>query len=178
LDCCPHYGHKFVAARTNGHNYLAVTEKVNFSRDAMVMLSCFYVDSTLTFEKNSKKHFLSPSSKSPRDAYSSPSPKTPTQFEEGSTEDYGQEPSIEGKNSDDEGDNVQLLPPFGRGKTIHTTPSHQHGPTKKRKITKEFSVESDEESEKQSKTKQKKKVPPPVISKNIPKTVKKKPKKN
>jgi len=113
-----------------------MSKKVYFSRDAMVMLSCFFVDSTLTFEKNSKKYFISPSSKSPRDAYSFLSPKTPTQFKEGSTKDYGQEPLIEGKNSDDEGDNVQLLPLVGRGKTIYTTPSHQQSSTKKRKITK------------------------------------------
>jgi len=88
------------------------------------------------FWKKFKKYFISPSSKSLRDAYSFLSPKTPTQFKEGSTKDYGQEPLIEGKNSDDEGDNVQLLPLVGRGKTIYTTPSHQQSSTKKRKITK------------------------------------------
>jgi hypothetical protein len=45
----------------------------------------------LLFKQIQKNILFHHHPKSPRDAYSSQSPRTPTQFEKGSTEDYGQD---------------------------------------------------------------------------------------
>jgi len=69
LDCCPHFGHKLIAACTLGHFYLGIHDKFHYANDGIVTLISLFLDFEMLDEEQEKEHInhFTAAQKSPRE---------------------------------------------------------------------------------------------------------------